>query len=76
MGSSSAELLASFCDNALKNGGGEKLSGEAIEEMLETVRKSLSLALLVTLLVHLNLSRPTPLHSGDNAGACTDPSNE
>ncbi|XP_020102129.1 cullin-1-like [Ananas comosus] len=42
MGSSSAELLASFCDNALKNGGGEKLSGEAIEEMLETVVKLLA----------------------------------
>uniref|UniRef100_A0A6V7QQE6 Cullin family profile domain-containing protein n=1 Tax=Ananas comosus var. bracteatus TaxID=296719 RepID=A0A6V7QQE6_ANACO len=42
MGSSSAELLASFCDNALKNGGGEKLSGETIEEMLETVVKLLT----------------------------------
>lgn len=36
-GSSSAELLATFCDNILKKGGSEKLSDEAIEEMLEKV---------------------------------------
>lgn len=36
-GSSSAELLATFCDNILKKGGGEKLSDEAIEETLEKV---------------------------------------
>ncbi|RWW67943.1 hypothetical protein BHE74_00024600 [Ensete ventricosum] len=33
--SSSAELLATFCDNILKKGGSEKLSDEAIEETLE-----------------------------------------
>ncbi|KAL6559615.1 Cullin-1 [Orobanche gracilis] len=31
-GSSSAELIATFCDNILKKGGSEKLSDEAIEE--------------------------------------------
>lgn len=36
-GSSSAELLATFCDNILKKGGSEKLSDEAIEEKLEKV---------------------------------------
>lgn len=36
-GSSSAELLAGFCDNILKKGGSEKLSDEAIEETLEKV---------------------------------------
>ena len=36
-GSSSAELLATFCDNILKKGGTEKLSDEAIEETLEKV---------------------------------------
>lgn len=35
-GSSSAELLATFCDNILKKGGSEKLSDEA-KEMLEKV---------------------------------------
>uniref|UniRef100_R7WA52 Cullin-1 n=1 Tax=Aegilops tauschii TaxID=37682 RepID=R7WA52_AEGTA len=34
-GSSSAELLATFCDNILKKGGSEKLSDEAIEDTLE-----------------------------------------
>ncbi|CAI9765867.1 unnamed protein product [Fraxinus pennsylvanica] len=33
--SSSAELLAPFCDKILKNGGSKKLSDEAIEETLE-----------------------------------------
>ncbi|KAK4855124.1 hypothetical protein QYF36_004232 [Acer negundo] len=37
--SSSAELLATFCDNILKKGGSEKLSDEAIEETLEKVVK-------------------------------------
>lgn len=37
-GSSSAELLATFCDNILKKGGSEKLSDEAIEETLEKVK--------------------------------------
>ena len=36
-GSSSAELLATFCDNLLKKSGSEKLSDEAIEETLEKV---------------------------------------
>ncbi|ONK69190.1 uncharacterized protein A4U43_C05F20270 [Asparagus officinalis] len=40
--SSSAELLASFCDNILKKGGNEKLSDEAIEETLEKVVKLLA----------------------------------
>lgn len=37
-GSTSAELLASFCDNILKKGGSEKLSDEAIEDSLEKVK--------------------------------------
>ena len=41
-GSSSAELLATFCDNILKKGGSEKLSDEAIEETLEKVCISLN----------------------------------
>ncbi|KAG6529241.1 hypothetical protein ZIOFF_011437 [Zingiber officinale] len=41
-GSSSAELLATFCDNILKKGGTEKLSDEAIEETLEKVVKLLA----------------------------------
>jgi hypothetical protein len=36
-GSTSAELLAAFCDNLLKKGGSEKLSDEAIEDTLEKV---------------------------------------
>jgi len=40
--SSSAELLANFCDNLLKKGGSEKLSDEAIEETLEKVVKLLA----------------------------------
>lgn len=36
-GSTSAELLASFCDNLLKKGGSEKLTDEAIEDVLEKV---------------------------------------
>lgn len=36
-GSSSAELLASYCDNILKKGGSEKLSDDAIEETLDKV---------------------------------------
>ncbi|OMO68895.1 hypothetical protein COLO4_29352 [Corchorus olitorius] len=43
-GCSSAELLATFCDNILKKGGGsEKLSDEAIEDTLEKVVKLLLL---------------------------------
>ncbi|KAJ1395195.1 Winged helix-like DNA-binding domain superfamily [Sesbania bispinosa] len=41
-GSSSAELLATFCDNILKKGGSEKLSDEAVEETLEKVVKLLA----------------------------------
>ncbi|KAJ3669563.1 hypothetical protein LUZ60_011513 [Juncus effusus] len=41
-GSTSAELLATFCDNILKKGGSEKLSDEAIEETLEKVVKLLA----------------------------------
>ncbi|XP_019096794.1 PREDICTED: cullin-2-like [Camelina sativa] len=41
-GVSSAEILATYCDNVLKKGGGtEKLSDEAIEETLEKVVKLL-----------------------------------
>jgi len=36
-GSSSAELLASFCDNLLKKGSSEKMTDEAIEDVLEKV---------------------------------------
>ena len=35
--SSSAELLATFCDNILKKGGSGKLSDEVIEDKLEKV---------------------------------------
>ncbi|GMY16840.1 cullin-1 [Fagus crenata] len=38
-GHSTAELLATFCDNVLKKGGSEKLSDEAIDETLEKVVK-------------------------------------
>ncbi|XP_077218085.1 cullin-1-like [Tasmannia lanceolata] len=41
-GSSSAELLSTFCDNILKKGGSEKLGDEAIEETLEKVVKLLA----------------------------------
>ncbi|XP_007009824.2 PREDICTED: cullin-1 [Theobroma cacao] len=41
-GSSSAELLTTFCDNVLKKSGSEKLSDEAIEETLEKVVKLLA----------------------------------
>ncbi|XP_045833452.1 cullin-1-like [Trifolium pratense] len=41
-GSSSAELLSSFCDNILKKGGSEKMSDEAIEDTLEKVVKLLA----------------------------------
>ena len=37
-GTSSAELMANFCDNLLRKGGSEKLSDEAIEETLDKVR--------------------------------------
>ncbi|XP_049411731.1 cullin-1 isoform X14 [Solanum stenotomum] len=41
-GSSSTEILATFCDNILKRGGSEKLRYEAIEETLEKVVKLLA----------------------------------
>ncbi|KAK9839448.1 hypothetical protein WJX81_002626 [Elliptochloris bilobata] len=41
-GSSSAELMANFCDNLLKKGSLEKLSDEAVEETLEKVVKLLA----------------------------------
>ncbi|KAJ7542036.1 hypothetical protein O6H91_10G087000 [Diphasiastrum complanatum] len=41
-GSTSAELLATFCDNLLKKGGSEKLSDDAVEEHLEKVVKLLA----------------------------------
>ncbi|XP_071698690.1 cullin-1-like [Rutidosis leptorrhynchoides] len=41
-GSTSAELLATYCDNILKKGGSEKLSDEAIEETLDKVVKLLA----------------------------------
>jgi len=41
-GSTSAELLATFCDNILKKGGSEKLSDEDIEDTLEKVVKLLA----------------------------------
>ncbi|XP_062198873.1 SH3 domain-containing protein C23A1.17-like [Phragmites australis] len=40
--SSSAELLATFCDNILKKGCSEKLSDEAIEDALEKVVRLLA----------------------------------
>ncbi|MFS7922632.1 putative cullin [Helianthus anomalus] len=36
-GSSTAEVLATFCDNILKKGGSEKLSDEAVEDTFEKV---------------------------------------
>ncbi|KAK3441046.1 hypothetical protein EUGRSUZ_B01297 [Eucalyptus grandis] len=41
-GSSIAELLATYCDDILKKGSGEKLGDEATEEMLEKVVKLLA----------------------------------
>ncbi|KAK9758085.1 hypothetical protein RND81_01G205800 [Saponaria officinalis] len=41
-GSSSAELLATFCDNILKKGGSEKLSDDAIEDSLDKAVKLLA----------------------------------
>ncbi|PHU13416.1 Cullin-1 [Capsicum chinense] len=38
-GSSTAELLASYCDNTLKKGGNEQLSDDAIEDTLDKVVK-------------------------------------
>ncbi|KAL3517467.1 hypothetical protein ACH5RR_020056 [Cinchona calisaya] len=40
-GSSGADLLASYCDNILKKSGGEKLSDEDIEEILDKIVKLL-----------------------------------
>lgn len=42
LSSTSAEMLASFCDNILKKGSSEKLSDEAIEEVLDKVVKLLA----------------------------------
>ncbi|CAL5354253.1 unnamed protein product [Camellia sinensis] len=42
MSGSSAELLASFCDNILKKGGNEKLNDETIEDTLDKVVKLLA----------------------------------
>ncbi|KAK9809634.1 hypothetical protein WJX73_009175 [Symbiochloris irregularis] len=41
-GTSSAELMASFCDNLLKKGGSEKLSDDAVEGTLEKVVRLLA----------------------------------
>ncbi|KAL5709552.1 Cullin-1 [Ranunculus cassubicifolius] len=41
-GSSSAEVLATFCDNLLKKGGVEKMSDEVIEETFDKVVKLLA----------------------------------
>lgn len=41
-GSTSAELLATFCDNLLKKGSSEKLSDDAVEETLEKVVRLLA----------------------------------
>ncbi|PHT44468.1 Cullin-2 [Capsicum baccatum] len=38
-GSSTAELLVSYCDNTLKKGGNEQLSDDAIEDTLDKVVK-------------------------------------
>jgi len=50
-GSSSAELLATFCDNILKKGGSEKLSDEGIEETLEKVVLGLFISLCFSMIV-------------------------
>jgi cullin 1 len=41
-GSTSAELMATFCDKLLKKGGSERLSDEAVEETLEKVVRLLA----------------------------------
>ena len=41
-GSTSAELLATFCDNLLKKGSSEKISDDAVEETLEKVVRLLA----------------------------------
>ncbi|KAI7748684.1 hypothetical protein M8C21_000333 [Ambrosia artemisiifolia] len=41
-GSSSAEVLATFCDNILKKGGCDKLSDEAVEDTFEKVVRQLA----------------------------------
>lgn len=41
-GSSSAELLATFCNNLLSKGGGERLSDDAVEEQLDKVVRLLA----------------------------------
>lgn len=42
LSSTSAEMLASFCDNLLKKGSSEKLSDDAVEEVLDKVVKLLA----------------------------------
>ena len=42
MGSTSAELMATFCDNLLKKGSNERLSDEQIEDMLDKVVRLLA----------------------------------
>ncbi|KAH9683396.1 Cullin-1 [Citrus sinensis] len=56
-GSSSAELLATFCDNILKKGGSEKLSDEAIEEMLEKVIRTKNIYLMLHVCCRKKLAR-------------------
>ncbi|KAF6136790.1 hypothetical protein GIB67_036989, partial [Kingdonia uniflora] len=51
-GSSSEELLASFCDNIPKKGGSEKLSDEAIEETLD---KEVGLSIAISFSVYETL---------------------
>ncbi|XP_035843441.1 cullin-1 isoform X3 [Helianthus annuus] len=41
-GSSSAEVLATYCDNILKKGGSDKLSDEAVEDTFEKVVRQLA----------------------------------
>ena len=41
-GSTSAELMSTFCDKLLKKGGSERLSDEAVEETLEKVVRMLA----------------------------------
>jgi len=45
-GNTSAELLATFCDDLLKKGSSEKLSDEDIEETLDKVALAFHLGLL------------------------------
>lgn len=38
-GTSTAELLANYCDNTLKKGGSEELSDDVIEDTLDKVQQ-------------------------------------